>query len=148
MFKRRFAHWLFSKLWFICVYDICSPMLASSRLRKRGNINSQRKELFQYRRKIIARKTTGKLPQQLVETVFFMLAFFCVMSFIHTYKNKKYLKRLVQPRYVKCLWLRKRQAGAKADSKPPDFKEDPTGAYEFLQKAYEELIGSWDKVKE
>ena len=39
-------------------------------------------------------------------------------------------------------------AGAKADSKPPDFKEDPTGAYEYLQRAYEELIGSRDKVKE
>ena len=38
-------------------------------------------------------------------------------------------------------------AGAKADSKPPDFKVDPTGVYEYLQKAYEELIGSLDKVK-
>ena len=35
-----------------------------------------------------------------------------------------------------------------SDTKPPDFKDDPTGAYEFLQKAYEELIGSRDKVKE
>ena len=39
-------------------------------------------------------------------------------------------------------------AGANVDSKPPDFKEDPTGADEYLQRAYEELIGSWDKVKE
>ena len=38
--------------------------------------------------------------------------------------------------------------GAKADSRPPDFMEDPTRAYEYLQKAYEELIGSRDKVKE
>ena len=44
----------------------------------------------------------------------------------------------------------KSKAGAiaKANTKPPAFKEDPTGAYEYLQKAYEELIGSRDRVKE
>ena len=31
-------------------------------------------------------------------------------------------------------------AGAKADYKPQDFKEDPTWAYEYLQRSYEELI--------
>lgn len=41
-------------------------------------------------------------------------------------------------------------AGAlfRADTKPPYFKEDPTGAYNYLKKAYEELNGSSDKVKE
>ena len=39
-------------------------------------------------------------------------------------------------------------AGARADSKPLDFNSDPTGAYEYLKKAYEELIDSRDKVKE
>lgn len=43
----------------------------------------------------------------------------------------------------------KPQAGAgalsRADTKPPDFKEDPTGVYEYLKKAYKELIGYHDR---
>ena len=42
----------------------------------------------------------------------------------------------------------KMEAGARADTKPPDFNSDPSGAYDYLRRAYDDLIDSRDKIKE